>query len=425
MTWSPEERRAFVRQLDETQSALAAFYRYFLIGVVILVAGWGGYIFLVKLRHDPNASFLQGWFIFAFLALLGWFANELRYINQHRRQSSLGDRLQESPGPPDHFPSGVAIGETLREVRQVPDADKPDRATLAVAEAYLQQGKDLDTACRLISARYSHWTSAEQRAYQASVRGSLETMRAEAGDCGATPTPTPLAPHDESSSFSLADFHRRAMIDVGEIKSRLSWLFRLVPIPILVFAGALGLWLSRKMPSAFASEFLKPYFSVLLLLAIVYVLARSRRAPEGSSFPLFTLNVQSSPQTMSLDAQAVDAAARDLFEGRDLETICRQTNPQYDRLSAIQKQLYQVCLARGLEMWRDQKQASAPAPVVVSASSQSQAHQRELATSIRPGTEKQEHRLLSATEITLFLLAFVASAIAFLLFFFFRSAIQH
>src|SRR5207245_10576146 len=97
MAWSPEDRRKFLRGLDDTQSVLLIFYKYLLyllIPSVTLLAA----LFFRSVSNDSFRDFLRIYGGILYLIFLAWPVGQLFAI---RTSQSPGPSRCNTPSPAD------------------------------------------------------------------------------------------------------------------------------------------------------------------------------------------------------------------------------------------------------------------------------------------------------------------------------------
>jgi hypothetical protein len=200
MAWSPEDRRKFLRGLDDTESVLLIFYKYLLyllIPSVTLLAA----LFFRSVSNDSFRDFLRIYGGILYLIFLAWAAGQLFAI---RNRQSRGPSGWNTPSPGDpkikvkfskdpetgargfsfNFgfgtPGSSSSTKTMRiglSASSVADEDKLDDAALVQADAYVTAGSGLDMICRLLNPRYKDWSSPQQQVYRAYLENQLELQR--------------------------------------------------------------------------------------------------------------------------------------------------------------------------------------------------------------------------------------------------------
>jgi hypothetical protein len=261
VAWLPEDRRKFLRALDETESRVLVFYRYllyFVIAAVTVVA----VLFYHSVTRDAFRDFLRLYGGTLYLIFLAWAVGQLFAIRNRQARAASG-RNAPSPGDPKismdfskdpdtgarrfsfHFGSGPVSqpGKTMRfgfSSSSIADEDKLDDAALGQAEAYLGAGSSLDMVCRLLNPRYKDWGSPQQQVYRAYVQGEIEVRKAS------MPEMNHLSPASasESASQSISTEVVRPGLPAGEMSKsgpRLSPLGQIMIFVVffLIFTGAL------------------------------------------------------------------------------------------------------------------------------------------------------------------------------------------
>jgi len=200
MAWSPEDRRKFLRGLDDTESVLLIFYKYLLyllIPSVTLLAA----LFFRSVSNDSFRDFLRIYCGILYLIFLAWAVGQLFAI---RNRQSRGPSGWNTPSPGDpkikvkfskdpetgargfsfNFgfgtPGSSSSTKTMRiglSASSVADEDKLDDAALVQADPYVTAGSGLDMICRLLNPRYKDWSSPQQQVYRAYLENQLELQR--------------------------------------------------------------------------------------------------------------------------------------------------------------------------------------------------------------------------------------------------------
>jgi hypothetical protein len=264
VAWLPEDRRKFLRALDETESRLLVFYKYllyFIIAAVTVVA----VLFYHSVTKDAFRDFLRLYGGILYLIFLAWAVGQLFAIRNRQARAASGRNAPSTGEPkiamdfskdPDtgarrfsfHFGSGPQAvsqpGKTMRfgfSSSSVADEDKLDDAALGQAEAYVGAGSSLDMVCRLLNPHYKNWSSPQQQVYQAYVQGEIEVRKASMPEMNQT---VGSAPASESPSQSISTEVVRSGLPAGEMSKsgpRLSSLGQIMIFVVffLIFTGAL------------------------------------------------------------------------------------------------------------------------------------------------------------------------------------------
>ena len=186
MAWPAEERRHFIEQLNEVRSGLIVFYRYFLYALILLVTGFA--VYLYQFSRDPNRAFLEFYFGIGYAVFVLFAVGQLFALRPRRSVSRLVTKNSQidpaigagrfSLRPESPTADADSPGFPLRfgtKLTSVPKEDRPEDATLD--KAYLSQGLDLETACRLLNTEYAQWSVPEQTVYRAYLKGFLDLRR--------------------------------------------------------------------------------------------------------------------------------------------------------------------------------------------------------------------------------------------------------
>ncbi len=196
MDWNPEDRKRFLRQLDDARRRVQIVYAIALIGGLALLLGFVG-VALWKTRgapKDPLGMLLGGIVV---LMAVGWIVGQLRgvYVDLPPppgrivpTEAGPSDKLQfesrSEPGrqefrlsfgtpPPEsagaqNFSFTVPVGQG-----SLPADSLPDEAALNSAEALMSEGFDLERACRYVNPKYGSLNPLEKRAYALYVQAKL------------------------------------------------------------------------------------------------------------------------------------------------------------------------------------------------------------------------------------------------------------
>src|SRR6266487_2629859 len=200
MAWSSEDRRKFLRALDETESRLLVLYRYLLYFLIVSVTVLA-VLFYRSVAKDAFRDFLRLFGGILYLTFLAWAVGQLFAIRNRKSRESSGWNAP-SPGDPKiainfakdpdtgarrfsfQFGSGPPpsndSAKTMRigfSASSLADDDKLDDAALAQAEAYVTSGADFDTVSRLLNPRYKDWSSPQQQVYRAYLQGQIELRK--------------------------------------------------------------------------------------------------------------------------------------------------------------------------------------------------------------------------------------------------------
>jgi hypothetical protein len=177
MARSPEDRRKFLRGLDDTESVLLVFYKYLLYvlipSVTVLAA-----VFFRSVSNDSFRDFLRIYGGILYLIFLAWAVGQLFAI---RNRQSRGPSGWNTPSPGDpkvemkfskdpetgargfsfHFGLGTPGSSSSTKIMRiglsassVAEEDKLDDAALVQADACVMAGSGLDMVCRLLNPRY-------------------------------------------------------------------------------------------------------------------------------------------------------------------------------------------------------------------------------------------------------------------------------
>ena len=271
MAWSPEDRRKFLRGLDDTESVLLIFYKYLLyllIPSVTLLAA----LFFRSVSNDSFRDFLRIYGGIVYLIFLAWAVGQLFAI---RNRQSRGPSGWNTPSPGDpkikvkfsKDPETGARGFTFRfglgtpgsnsstktmriglSASSVAEEDKLDDAALVQADAYVTAGSGLDMICRLLNPRYKDWSSPQQQVYRAYLENQLELRRMAASQVDETLASAPASethavqippPETTSSHFPEAETpkSRQSLFALPPIV----WFF-LISFVIMVTACLVGLY---------------------------------------------------------------------------------------------------------------------------------------------------------------------------------------
>src|SRR2546430_4553291 len=178
MAWSSEDRRKFLRALDETESRLLVLYRYLLYFLIVSVTVLA-VLFYRSVAKDAFRDFLRLFGGILYLTFLAWAVGQLFAIRNRKSRESSGWNAP-SPGDPKiainfakdpdtgarrfsfQFGSGPPpsndSAKTMRigfSASSLADDDKLDDAALAQAEAYVTSGADLDRKSTRLNSSHS------------------------------------------------------------------------------------------------------------------------------------------------------------------------------------------------------------------------------------------------------------------------------
>ncbi len=271
MAWSPEDRRKFLRGLDDAESTLPVFYKYplyVLIPSVTLLAAY----FYRAVSNDSFRDFLRIYGGIMYLIFLVWAVGQLFAIRSRQSRGPSGWNTP-SPGDPkikvkfSKDPETSARGFTFRfglgtpgsnsstktmrigiSASSVAEEDKLDDAALVQADAYVTAGSGLDMVCRLLNPRYKDWSSPQQQVYRAYLENQLEMRRMAASQVDETFASAPASethavqtspPEATSSHFpeAAAPKSRQALFTLTPIV----WFF-FISFVIMVTACLVGLY---------------------------------------------------------------------------------------------------------------------------------------------------------------------------------------
>jgi len=235
MAWSSEDRRKFLRALDETESRLLVLYRYLLYFLIVSVTVLA-VLFYRSVAKDAFRDFLRLFGGILYLTFLAWAVGQLFAIRNRKSRESSGWNAP-SPGDPKiainfakdpdtgarrfsfQFGSGPPpsndSAKTMRigfSASSLADDDKLDDAALAQAEAYVTSGADFDTVSRLLNPRYKDWSSPQQQVYRAYLQGQIELRKTSVPQMNqASPSASESGVPPEVAPFSLleAETHKQ------------------------------------------------------------------------------------------------------------------------------------------------------------------------------------------------------------------------
>jgi hypothetical protein len=205
MDWNPDDRNRFLRQLDDARRKLQVVYAIVLIAALALLLAFVGFA-LWKSRgtpKDPLGLLLGG---IVLLMVVGWIVGQLRavyldlppppgkivpgdfgpnqglQIESHSEPGrkefklSVGSPPAE-PGHQESFSVTIPLGQSSIAAAELPAAQLPDDAALNTAEALLQEGFDLERACRYVNPNYGTWDPPRQRAYALYLQTKLDERK--------------------------------------------------------------------------------------------------------------------------------------------------------------------------------------------------------------------------------------------------------
>jgi hypothetical protein len=271
MAWSPEDRRKFLRGLDDTESVLLVFYKYLLYFLIVSVTLLAAYFFRA-VSSDSFRDFLRIYGGILYLTFLAWAVGQLFSI---RNRQSRGPSGWNTPSPGDpriemkfskhpetsargfsfHFgfgaPGSSSSTKTMRiglSASSVAEEDKLDDAALAQADAYLTAGSSLDMVCRLLNPRYKDWSSPQQHVYCAYLENQIELRRAAAfqvdetfASAPASDTHSAQTSAPEATSFHFPEAEapksRQALFTLAPI----AWFF-VISFVVMITACLVGLF---------------------------------------------------------------------------------------------------------------------------------------------------------------------------------------
>ncbi len=376
MPWTEDQKRVLTKQAEFSPQALATFFRFFLIGILVMGAGLLLFVLYASRSTGSGMSFLPVVPIVIFGLVVAGVVRQLRYAIAiiHRPDSPLHlasalDRLLAnttvitttySAGTPGAPPSAFATNAPAP--LGAPTAPSP--AVLATASAYLGQGRDLDAVCRLVEPRFAAWNPTEQQQFRDSIGAGAGTQAtppsalppaAAAGPAAVTASAA-AAPTLEQSLASLRSTGERAQVDLNVITSWLDHALHYVPLLLLSAAAGFGAWSYLKAGAHSAGgDFWKFYFGLLVVLLILHFSGR----PHGVSLstpPRVTFSVQTSPAVLKLDNALMERASQ-LMTAGDVGGACRQLYPQFETLPAFQQRVFEMALPKVIEAWRNSKAA--------------------------------------------------------------------
>ena len=89
MAWSPEDRRKFLRGLDDTESVLLVFYKYLLYFLIVSVTLLAAYFFRA-VSSDSFRDFLRIYGGILYLTFLAWSVGQLLLIRNRQSRGPSG-----------------------------------------------------------------------------------------------------------------------------------------------------------------------------------------------------------------------------------------------------------------------------------------------------------------------------------------------
>jgi hypothetical protein len=271
MAWLPEDRRKFLRGLDDTERVLLVFYKY-LLYVLIPSVTLLAVLFFRSVSSDSFRDSLRIYGGILYVIFLAWAVGQLFAI---RNRQSRGPSGWNTPSPGDpkikmkfskdpetgargfsfHLglgtPGSSSSTKSMRiglSASFVADEDKLDDTALVQADAYVTAGSGLDMVCRLLNPRYKDWSSPQQQVYRAYLQNQLEMRRTSASEADETFAPEPASethavqippPEATSSNFPEAEAptSRQALFTLPPIV----WFF-FISFVIMVAACLVGLY---------------------------------------------------------------------------------------------------------------------------------------------------------------------------------------
>jgi hypothetical protein len=271
MAWSPEDRRKFLRGLDDTESALLVFYKY-LLYVLIPSVTLLAVFFYRAVSNDSFRDFLRIYGGILYLIFLAWAVGQLFAI---RNRQSRGPSGWNTPSPGDPkikmkfskhpetgargflfqfgfgAPSSSSSTKTMRiglSASSVADEDKLDDAALVQADAYVTAGSGLDMVCRLLNPRYKDWSSHQQQVYRAYLENQLELRRTAASQVDESFASVP-ASETHAVETVPPEVTSSSHFPKAEARTSRQGLFALAPIvwfffiPFVILITVLLVWL--------------------------------------------------------------------------------------------------------------------------------------------------------------------------------------
>ena len=102
MAWLPEDRRKFLRALDETESRLLVFYEYLLYFLIVAVTVLA-FFFYRGVANDAFRDFLRIYGSVLYLIFLAWAVGQLFVIRKRRSRAASGwNPPHRGKGRPNH-----------------------------------------------------------------------------------------------------------------------------------------------------------------------------------------------------------------------------------------------------------------------------------------------------------------------------------
>jgi hypothetical protein len=93
VSWSPEKRRQFLRDLNDVEKGIAIFYKYFLYLLIIGVTFFAFYLY--KFFDTANRPFLEAYFGILYLLFLLWVGAQLFGLRRRLDPNPFGRDRQE------------------------------------------------------------------------------------------------------------------------------------------------------------------------------------------------------------------------------------------------------------------------------------------------------------------------------------------
>jgi hypothetical protein len=217
VAWSPEDRRKFLRALDETESGLLVFYQYVLYFLIVGVTVAAVFLYRA-VANDAFRDFLRLYGSILYLIFLAWAVGQLFVIRKRQSRAASGWNAP-SPGDPKiamnfikdpdtgarrfsfQFGSGPqSTGKPPKTMRfgfsasSVADEDKLDDTAVAQAQVCMESGSSLDVICRQFNPRYKDWSSLQQQIYRGYLQGEIELRKLSAPQMTEIAAPPVAAP---------------------------------------------------------------------------------------------------------------------------------------------------------------------------------------------------------------------------------------
>lgn len=197
MDGDPKDRDRFLRNLDEAKRKVQIIYAAMLIGGTVLLLSLLAYAFWKwdGPGPDPLSLLLGGIFLLGFLI---WVFGQLRgiYLDMPPPPGKLvpGDFNQvpaeglkaETHSEPGRHEFKLSIGSAPADAEthsasftiplggaSVAVTELPDETALTMAEALMNEGFNLDRACRYVNPQYGTWNALQQRAYALYLQDKL------------------------------------------------------------------------------------------------------------------------------------------------------------------------------------------------------------------------------------------------------------